>query len=181
MPIYELHAADPKDGSSKADWFDDKTYTWNDKRLANDFSIQDDWTAPTLFTEPTVTAPSPVLYNPRAFAFSKDVAAKIGDTKEIEFLPIRIGTLEYFIMHVLPCIAIPNGCVVERVIGGNVLVVKGFPRSFEIENEFFRLRQPNDSVGADGTPGYLPLIYMNSVGREKIERACEGLLYGKEL
>ena len=166
-------------------WFDDDACTWDEPSLHKAASLKDVWQAPQLRLHRPATVPTQVLFNPNAFAVSDPVRSKLSVFSEIEFLPVQIamhGT--FFILHVVACIPIPEGCNAHRPSNrgnpGNVVLVHSFPDGFHTKHPFFRLLQPADSPwGRQG--GCMQATYLTAEGRKAIESVCSGLLYGAPL
>lgn len=134
---------------SAAAWFDDAACLWRDERLARPDSLMDVWSAPRLKLHDPERVPTPVLFNPDAFAVDHEIRHQLEEFDELEFLPVEIeGFGTYFILHFVIGIDLPAGARALRPsppANGNVVRVDGFPADFNPAVDFFRIRQPADS------------------------------------
>lgn len=132
-----------------AEWFDSADCLWRDERLRSIAPLAREWNRPQLQLYRREHPPTPVLFNPHAFAVSSVVRKALSTFSEFEFLPVQIADHgEYFIAHIVVGYALPVGSVVHRPSppsNGNVVRVDALPASFQPEAAFFRILQPTDS------------------------------------
>jgi hypothetical protein len=121
--------------------------------------------------------PTPVLFNPNAFAISTEVRATLAHLLELEFLPIEIaGFGTFFIMHVVAAVMAPQSCSLRRSpVSKNIVELYGFPPTYTPSDDLFRVAQPDDS--AAGRAGFcVGTIYASARGAQSVVAACRGYL-----
>jgi hypothetical protein len=175
MSVFELRLVSLPDGKFAATWFDDERFLWDDERLHKAEPVIVKWQAPRLqLLEPR---PTPVLFNPKAFAVSKEVRAALAHFPEVEFLPIEIaGFGTFFIMHVVAAVMAPECCSLRRSpVSKNIVQLYGFPPTYTPSADLFRVAQPDDS--AAGRTGFcVSPIYASARGAQSVVAACRGYL-----
>jgi hypothetical protein len=175
MSVFKLHPVSLPDGKFAATWFDDERFLWDDERLHKAEPVIVRWQAPRLqLLEPR---PTPVLFNPKAFAVSKEVRALLAHFPEVEFLPIEItGFGTFFIVHVMAAVMAPERCSLRRSpVSKNIVELYGFPPTYTPSADLFRVVQPDDS--AAGRAGFcVTTIYASARGAQSVVAACRGYL-----
>jgi hypothetical protein len=113
MSIFKLQAVSLPDGKFASAWFDDERLLWDDERLHKAEPILATRSTPRLkLLEPR---PTPVLFNPNAFAVSARVRSDSGSYLRDRVSPVEIDGFEaYFIMHVVAAVAAPERCSLRR-------------------------------------------------------------------
>jgi hypothetical protein len=175
MSVFKLYPVSLPDGKFAATWFDDERFLWDDERLHKAEPVIVRWQAPRLqLLEPR---PTPVLFNPKAFAVSKEVRALLAHFPEVGFLPIEItGFGTFFIMHVVAAVMAPERCSLRRSpVSKNIIELYGFPPTYTPSADLFRVVQPDDS--AAGRAGFcVTTIYASARGAQSVVAACRGYL-----
>jgi hypothetical protein len=175
MTIFKLRPVSLPSGDFAATWFDDQELLWDDERLHKPQSLQLTWQVPTLrLLKPR---PTPVLFNPNAFAVSDEVRLALAHFPEIEFLPIAvIGFGTFLVMHVTRTLPLPNGSSVRRSpVSKNIVELFAFPKSYVPSADFFRVAQPEDS--AAGMSGFcMKPIYASIAAARAILAPTKGCL-----
>lgn len=175
MTVFKLQVRSLPDGTVAPTWFDDDKLLWDDDRLHKAEPTLAKWQAPRLRL--FGRRPTPVLFNPNAFAVSKEVRAALDRFAEIEFLPVRIEGFEtYFVMHVVAAVAPPDHCSLRRApVSKNIVELFSFPSGHAPMTDLFRVMQPQDS--AAGRAGFcMSTIYASPVGAQSVMTACQDYL-----
>jgi hypothetical protein len=171
MSVFKLQALSLPDGNFAATWFDDERLLWDDDRLHKAEPILATWQEPRL--KLLGSQPTPVLFNPNAFAVSIEVRAALAHLSGIEFLPVHIEGFEtHFIMHVVAAVAAPDRCSMRRShVSKNIVELFSFPPGYAPSTDLFRVAQPEDS--AAGRAGFcLKTIYASPTGVQSVMAAC---------
>jgi hypothetical protein len=175
MTVFKLQARSLPDGNFASTWFDDERLLWDDDRLHKAEPTLAKWQAPRLrLLRPR---PTPVLFNPNAFAVSNEVRAALDHLAEIEFLPVHIEGFEtYFVVHVVVAVAAPHHCSLRRSpVSKNIVELFSFPSGYTPAADLFRVVQPDDS--AAGRSGFcMSTIYATSAGAKSVMTACHDYL-----
>jgi hypothetical protein len=175
MSVFKLQALSMPDGKFASTWFDDERLLWDDQRLHKAEPTLAKWQGPRLrLLEPR---PTPVIFNPNAFAVSRAVREALAHLSEIEFLPVHIeGFDTYFIMHVVSAVAAPDRCFLRRSpVSKNIVELFSFPSDYTPGADLFRVAQPEDS--AAGRAGFcMSSIYASAEGAQSVLTACQGYL-----
>lgn len=173
MPVFRIQPVSLSNGEFAPIWFDDERMLWDDERLHRPQAVLTTWQAPRLrLLKPR---PTPVLFNPNAFAVSAEVRAVLEPSSAVEFLPIEIADHGvFFIIHVVGAVDVPPGTSLRHSpVSKNIIELFAFPGSYEPEAAFFRVAQPRQSAAGKG--GFcLDTIYASAVGAQSIEEACCG-------
>lgn len=145
----ELRVLKPKaspSGDLAAAWFDDATFQWRDERLLRPEPLLPIWREPQLTLLRPRAAPTPVLYDPSAFAVSEALAESLR-TPELELLPIEIaGASRYLLLHPLVALDTPKGASLRlSETNGNLVQIRALPDDFRPEARVFRFRHPRFS------------------------------------
>jgi hypothetical protein len=175
MSVFKLQAFSLPDGNFASTWFDDKRLLWDDDRLHRAEPCLATWQEPRLHL--LGPRPTPVLFNPNAFAVCQDVRAALAHLSEIEFLPVHIEGFEtYFIVHVVAAVAAPDRCSLRRSpVSKNIVELLSFPPGYTPSADLFRVAQPDGS--AAGRAGFcMKTIYASLAGAQSVTAACHGYL-----
>ncbi len=142
MTIFKLRPVSLPSGDFAPTWFDDEELLWNDERLHKPQPLLATWQVPTLrLLKPN---PTPVLFNPNAFAVSDAVRLSLAHFPEIEFLPIGVtGFGTFFVMHVTRALPLPDGSSVRRSpVSKNIVELFAFPKDLPRLPISFEWRSP---------------------------------------
>jgi hypothetical protein len=163
MTIFKLRPVSLPDGDFASTWFDDEELLWDDERLHKPQPLLATWQVPTLrLLKPR---PTPVLFNPNAFAVCDEVRLSLAHFAEIEFLPIDIvGFCTFFVVHVTRILPLPEGSSVRQSpVSKNIVELFAFPKGYVPPADFFRVAQPVHS--AAGSAGFcMNTIYASTAG-----------------
>jgi hypothetical protein len=121
--------------------------------------------------------PTPVLFNPNAFAVSDEVRLSLAHFAEIEFLPIEvIGFGTFFIVHVTRTLRLPDGSSVRQSpVSKNIVELFAFPNGYVPPADFFRVAQPEHS--AAGNAGFcMDTVYATTAGVGAMLATTKGYL-----
>ena len=175
MTIFKLRPVSLPGGDFAPTWFDNEKLLWDDELLHKPHPLLAMWQVPILrLLNPT---PTPVLFNPNAFAVSEAVRLSLAHFPEIEFLPIEVtGFGVFFVVHVTRALPLPDGSSVRQSpISKNIVELFGFPKSYVPPADFFRVAQPEHS--AAGMAGRcMSTIYTSADGARAMLAAAKGYL-----
>jgi len=181
--IYTVEPVSLPSGKFAADWFDDDRSLWEDERLFKCRSLLASWRAPKLTVRLAGCDPTPVLFNPNAYAVSASVRAGLSRSSGLEFLPIDIvGFGQFFVLHPVAAYELPPDAVAQRapLYRGNIVNVIAFPESYVPETDFFGVRHPADSpAGRAGSR--VQAMFTTDRGAQVLEAACGEYLVAREL
>jgi hypothetical protein len=175
MTIFKLCPVSLPNGDFASTWFDNEELLWDDERLHKPQSVLATWQIPTLrLLKP---CPTPVLFNPTAFAVSDEVRLSLAHFAEIEFLPIDIiGFGTFFIVHITRTLPLSDGASVRQSpVSRNIVELFAFPKGYIPPADFFRVAQPEHSA-AGGAGFCLNTIYVSAEGAAAMRATTKGYL-----
>jgi hypothetical protein len=175
VTIFKLCPVSLPNGDFASTWFDDEELLWGNERLHKPQPLLATWQVPTLrLLKP---CPTPVLFNPNAFAVSDEVRLSLAHFAEIEFLPIEVvGFGTFFVVHVTRTLPLPDGSSVRQSpVSKNIVELFAFPKGYIPPADFFRVAQPEHS--AAGSAGFcMNTIYASTAGAGALLATTKGYL-----